>query len=689
MMKPPKIEVQRMPLTTLIDGVGQGLIRIPRFQREFVWGRGDIRGLLDSMRKEYPIGTIFLWDAPPEYNSLLRDIPALNQPPAKLEHRHKIILDGQQRVTSLYAVIQALQIDGEDYGKFVIDLDADRLAPDDTTYFLFRQPDNQRWVSIRDLLSSNPFKLFRSLTEARQEVFDEVRQTLMTYPFSVVTVSVDNIRDAVMIFERINRRGRRLTRYDLICASLWSHDFDLRERAEKDILNQLKPSFGKVPESLVPQALALLAQDSAADRAQLNLQTDEVQRVWDDTIEGFKSAVDFLRTNLGVARSDFLPYDSTLPVLIKYFHEAGTKNIESAEHLRQLSYWFWRSAFSLRFGRSAETRITEDAQWVKQLVAIAEEHRRLQLAEFDLAKTNMRSASAIARGILCLLALRQPLHFTSKARINLDTPHFSSFTRAERHHIFPAGYLVDQRKKKYVHALPNFCFIPADLNKKISDRAPSDYMKEILKGYDSHDEFERVMATHLIPVGDDSGIWTDDYELFLDQRASLLMDEIRRRCGIGSRIHAQERDLVVNQLENALRDTIHETLLKQTAEYWALHIPSHTSDNLQRKIDQEARKSPGNSAERFDSPRAKLDYCDVTDYADIILSKTNWLLFQETFSSKGTCDRMFGDLREYRNALKHNRDMSEIVALQGQAAIVWLCHALDLDLSEFGIKSPE
>ncbi|MCY3781940.1 MAG: hypothetical protein OXG78_16620, partial [Chloroflexi bacterium] len=107
-----------------------------------------------------------------------------------------------------------------------------------------------------------------------------------------------------------------------------------------------------------------------------------------------------------------------------------------------------------------------------------------------------------------------------------------------------------------------------------------------------------------------------------------------------------------------------------------------------RKIEQEARKAPGNSANRFDSPRTKLDYCDVTDYADIILSKSNWGLFLADFGSKGECNRNFGDLREYRNALKHNRDMSNIVSLRGEAAIEWFCHVLDLDFSAYGINSP-
>ena len=136
----------------------------------------------------------------------------------------------------------------------------------------------------------------------------------------------------------------------------------------------------------------------------------------------------------------------------------------------------------------------------------------------------MSKTSAIARGILCILNLRQPLHFTSKAKVNLGTDHFSKFTSAERHHIFPAGILVKLGfKRGQVHSLANFCFIPADLNNLISDRPPSEYMSEICDQYDDVTEFQRVMSTHLIPVNQDSGIWTDDYELFLGQRASLLM----------------------------------------------------------------------------------------------------------------------------------------------------------------------
>jgi hypothetical protein len=208
--------------------------------------------------------------------------------------------------------------------------------------------------------------------------------------------------------------------------------------------------------------------------------------------------------------------------------------------------------------------MNEDARWLKRLIEEGAPYTDLTITDEErLISTLMSwSTSAIRNGILCLLNQAGPLDFKNRTSINLKTDHFSKFTLAEKHHIFPVSFLKCKGfESKYVHCIPNFCFIPADLNKWIADRAPSDYMTEIREGYDNQDEFQRVMATHLIPVGSDSGIWADDYELFLKQRARLLIEEIKIRCGISSSIKNEDRDPVVNKIEIALRDHIHNALL--------------------------------------------------------------------------------------------------------------------------------
>ena len=122
-MRVPKIEVSPQSLAKLMSDIENGHIRVPRFQREFVWERSRILKLLDSMFEEYPIGTIFLWKAPPDFNHMIRNIEELEQPVAREDTSYRLILDGQQRLTSLFAVIKGLQFEGEDYRKIVVDLE--------------------------------------------------------------------------------------------------------------------------------------------------------------------------------------------------------------------------------------------------------------------------------------------------------------------------------------------------------------------------------------------------------------------------------------------------------------------------------------------------------------------------------------------------------------------------------------
>ena len=225
-----------------------------------------------------------------------------------------------------------------------------------------------------------------------------------------------------------------------------------------------------------------------------------------------------------------------------YFYHTRTMSIQSAEHREQLERWFWQTAFAERFSGASQTRMNEDARWIRQLLGHNESVPKLSIADENrLVTAKMRTTSAIRNGILCLLNVLGPLDFRSKEKINLKSDHFSRFTRAERHHIFPVGFLKKNgHESGRVHSIPNFCFIPRDTNLWIADRPPSEYMLALRNLYGSQDEFQQVMRTHLIPVGNDSGIWSDNFDLFLKQRARLIIEEIKVRCGITNVIKARE-----------------------------------------------------------------------------------------------------------------------------------------------------
>lgn len=678
-MNVEKIVVNRYSLGNLMWSMAQGTLRIPRFQREFVWSRNKIIDLLDSMYKEYPIGTIFLWEAPAEFNHMLRTVTYLQQPDAERNKAYTLILDGQQRLTSLYAVVNGLKIEDEDYGKFVFDLAA--TAPENL--FRYRQPDNKRWVAVQDILK-NDNSVYDGLTDSDyRKRFSRCFQLLNTYPFSVVLVKDVDIEDAIEIFERINRAGKQLTRYDLITASVLTDSFDLREKTNTAIVDPLRNVFGEITETSIPQALALNIKGNTEHKTQMELQPDEVEPVWDETVRCFKLAIDFVHQNLGVVRSSFLPYDGMLPVLAYYFYYGQTDAVISPHHKRQLEYWFWRVAFSERYSGASQTRMSEDAAWIRDLIGQDKPFAGDITTTIDgLMHSSMRSSSAMRNGFLCLLSLQNPLHFKNGAPLSLSREEFSSVTSMDSHHIFSADFLERLGyRRQDVHFLSNFCFLPAELNRWIADKAPSEYMQEIRDEF-GPEHFERVMASHLIPASEGSGLWTDNYERFLRQRSELLLSQIRQIAGISDALPSEHRNPIVDLVETALRDLVHDNLMIGFGlDYWNRQIPRDIVEKVDQRIESEARRKPGVTKAQFNEPRAKLDFCDVSDYEKIILS--NRQQFPDLLKSRREFEIAIRDFNEFRNAVKHNRAIDAWLQRRAEAAVIWFAKLLDLDLSVY------
>ncbi len=689
LMRTERIKVEPLSFGAIMSSMAQGIYRIPRFQRIFVWERSRIQSLLDSMYREYPIGTIFLWKAPAKYNHMLRSVDYLQQPPIETDQSYTFILDGQQRLTSLYVVVNGLTIGVERYTKIVADLENNEAEK----YFQYRTADNRRWISVQNLLKDNSFELYDSLPPEYRQRFQEIRQRLSSYPFSVVSVSSMELDDAIEIFERINQQSKRLTRYDLIAASVLTDQFDLRQRSQNDIIEPLAQSFGAIPETNEPQALALNIRGRTEHTTQMSLETGEVQAAWERTVTCLKLAVDFVQANLGVKRADFIPYSSMLAVLGYYFYYGQTNAVKSNFHRDQLEKWFWRTAFAERYSGASQTRMTEDAEQIRKLIDKDEpfdlDRMPVSLDEKALLDARMsNTTSAIRNGILCMLYLMRPLHFINKSEIMLQGEYFSKFTLAERHHIFPIAFLQDRDvPHQRVHRIPNFCFIPAELNQQISNQAPSQYFAELRNQHGDSGDFEKIMNTHLIPVDEDSGIWTDDLDRFLRQRAHLMMLEIRKLCGLTVRLPEEQRNPVIDAVEVALRDTIHNHLSAAYGlNYWKSAIPGDVRANSDDRIEKMLTSIPGIERSQYDNPRARLDQCDVSDYTRIINNAQNWPHFSATFRSKPDTERMLNDFRRYRNAVKHNHPADTLLDLQGNAAVVFLSRALKLDLSRFGIS---
>jgi hypothetical protein len=119
---------------------------------------------------------------------------------------------------------------------------------------------------------------------------------------------------------------------------------------------------------------------------------------------------------------------------------------------------------------------------------------------------------------------------------------------------------------------------------------------------------------------------------------------------------------VIKELENRLRDLINATLHSRHGEnYWKQYIPPDVRENAEKRIGEALAKFPDLKKEEFRSHRRKLDYCNVMEYLTIMNNGANWPAFQPVIHKKDELQRYMSGLNEYRNAVMHSREMTELV----------------------------
>jgi len=655
-------------LPDIIHDIEKGILRIPQFQREFIWEKSKVIKLLDSIYKEYPIGSFFFWNTPKKYYFFYKDIAELNLPKPDKYEKMSLIIDGQQRLTSLYVTVKGLTLYGRDYSKICFDLDKKE--------FIDRKPDRQRFISLSNLFSDEHFELYNGLTPERKESFNQCVRKFYNYPFSAVDVRDKELDEVCDIFERINQGGRRLNLFDLISASTWSTNFDLRKAVdeENDILE--KRGFGRIDNEVFTQTLALISKNSCTRSSQLQLRKEDITEHWKNTVEVTRQAVDYLRNNLGTVHYLFIPYRGMISLVAYLFYKNKARSLDNKQS-ELLASWFWQVAFAERYSASTLTLMTEDG---KLFDKVAEKkdvkiHFPFSLDIDSLMKIRMYRKSAIKNGVLCLLATKHPRHLKNNSLLSLGDDYYSDFNSSEKHHIFPKSVIQKKFSLVMIHSLPNFCFLPAELNKEISSKKPSKYFENFEK---ENSDFKDSLETHLIKY--DNSIKRDDYLSFLGSRATIILEEIYRITGSKiARVIGENVNKAIDKTEGLIRDLIDEKLKLESFRDWQEKIPNDVFSEAKRRAQEYIKKNPSKQFSDFSS-RELLDLCDLMDYPKIILK--NWDTFYSEFRSKSEVEKRFISLKEYRNAIKHNREMASFIKKEGEAALEWLSMILERALGQ-------
>lgn len=690
-MQLPKIESEgNKQIISLLTYLKEGTLRVPRFQRDFVWERSKIIALLDSIFKEYPIGSFFLWETTGKYNLFYRDLPELGilPPKPRIDEKLKFILDGQQRICSLYAAWYGLRVVIKvrnrtkviDCSEICLDLDYYKKTPDDNgsqAVFVVRR-ESDRYVPLHKVLGSNHMAIFRELTPERQDVFMECHNIFTTYPLSVVTVKDVELNNASIIFERINQGGKKLSLFDLIVASTWGEDFDLKEKYNELRDKISTKGFGDITPEVVTHAISLILKGFCSKVYQLQLKKEEIKENWNEIASSIELAVEHLSANLGVRIFQFTPYPSFIPLLTYLYYKSDGRAL-SKEMTDTVHEWFWKAALSERYTSSMESKMGEDRREIFDKLLNGKEIKinyTITADEGKIATTTIGTKSALRNAIFCMLARRNPRHFKTNDIIPMDNKFYSSFNSPEKHHIFPKRYL-SRNKIGGENLVANFCFIPAELNKEILDQKPSDYFSRYEK---KNSEFGDTLNIHLIKYSD--SIKENDYKTFIKERVELIKREFERL--IGSKIIqilGVNANKALDDIELKLRLLINSRLSEELGkDYWDKIILEHIKNKAKTKIAEYLRKNPYFTEKQLNS-YDRLCQCDIMDYSAIIFKY--WEYFKQFFGSKYETEKRFITLKDFRNAVKHIKEINFVLQREAEAAIEWFFQILR------GIKSEE
>ena len=257
-----KITVQRMELASLLNLMAQGQLQIPRFQREFVWAITKTRSLLDSMYKEYPIGTFFFWLAPNENADLFREMSELNIPRPGPGQPVSFILDGQQRLTTLTVLLKSIEKAYQKIERIETATEIRKMlqckGPDKVlkNKLLLGDLDNSDYELI---MTDGDFEEIENkhvkdaieyfdywLSEYNEEDLDHYYHKLINIAV-IIRLDVTLAQDAYKLFETINNRGLKLSATDIIKNFLLGHASKINDDTT---LEQVKSIWAQIIKEL-------------------------------------------------------------------------------------------------------------------------------------------------------------------------------------------------------------------------------------------------------------------------------------------------------------------------------------------------------------------------------------------------------------------------------------------------------
>ena len=549
----------------LVSDIELGVLRLPEMQRRYVWRSTRVRDLLDSLYRGYPSGTILLWETE-------EDVPvqefAVEQQETYSQNT-RLLLDGQQRLTSLAAVIRGKPVNVKGRKKPIellfnlkhpdtlavvteVHEDAtkeeEELIEDETdstedeigkrlnqmtfvvaTKKLARLP---QWVKVTDVFKSDSDSEF--LKRAGVNGFDDPNydrysqrlaqlRGIRKYEYRLEVLGRELSYDEVTeIFVRVNSLGAKLRSSDLALAQItakWRGALKEFQSFQKTCAqNGFNLDLGLYIKNLI-----VFATGQSRFHIVGGITLDTLKTSWKESCEGIEFALNFLKNNVKIDSPALLSSPFVIITLAFYCHKR--KYNLSPQEANDMRCWMLVANAKGRYSRgSSETILDQDLATLREGGAqqlterLRQQVGRLEIEPEELEGRNQRSALFKTM----FLAFRAAGAKDWKSQLAIALSHSGVQHRLQFHHIFAKAKLKGVYTRYEADDIANLCFISGKLNRQISDKAPSEYFFDILESSGAD-----AFSSQCIPI-DSHLLQPENYKAFLKERRKLIAKRINQ-----------------------------------------------------------------------------------------------------------------------------------------------------------------
>jgi len=508
-------------LDSLLSQIDSGSMLLPEFQRGYVWNRDQVRGLLRSLYLGYPVGGLLVW----ETETTAEDVRGTDEAVGN----RTLLLDGQQRLTTLYGVVRGRPpkfFEG-DKNTFL----GLRFSVEDETFEFYspaKMKGDPTWIDVTKLFQEDGLKPFiDEFNDPKyKERFPEYLKRLSELSNIVKRefhlekiVGKDKTTDVVVdIFNRVNSGGTKLSKGDLALAKVSAKAPELRNQMREELAVWEKNGFDFNLDWFLRNINAV-----ATGKA-LFVHLDDVSIVdfkksLDSTTKYVNVLLNLIASRLGLDHARVLMGRFALPVLSLYLNEHSGKFPNKSEADKAL-YWYIHVGLWGRFAGSTESMLAQDYEILKKsgLDGLIQEIERVRGGNLVISPNDFKVNTMGSRFYpLLYLLTRVGSAQDLLTGITLQKQLLGNLSSLQVHHIFPKKVLKDAGfRRGEINAVANFCFLTQESNLIISKREPKDYFKQVIK-----EAGEEALASQWIPL--DKKLWEiDNYREFLEARRELL-----------------------------------------------------------------------------------------------------------------------------------------------------------------------